>query len=122
MARGRLAEQLAALYLELSGYRILGRNVRCGPLEIDLIARRGVQLALVEVRLRASRRHGRPEESVRSIKRARLARAARAYLARVPPTPGTRVRLDLICVEAGFARLEVRHWMGIGAAPRGGAD
>ena len=38
---GRAAEQAAAVYLERAGWRLLGRNVRVGRGELDLIARRG---------------------------------------------------------------------------------
>ncbi len=55
-ARGRRAENVAALYLRLKGYRILARRAKlfCG--EIDLIARRSDTLAFIEVKYR--RDHG----------------------------------------------------------------
>ncbi len=46
--RGRRAELLAAWWLRLKGYRILARDLRTPVGEIDLIARRGRVLALVE--------------------------------------------------------------------------
>ena len=50
---GQKAETLAALWLRLKGYRILARRFRAPPGEIDLVARRGRVLALVEVKARA---------------------------------------------------------------------
>jgi hypothetical protein len=38
--RGRRAETFAAWWLRLKGYRVLARNFRVAPGEIDLIARR----------------------------------------------------------------------------------
>ena len=50
--RGHGAEGLAACWLRLKGYRILARNWRSAAGEIDLIARRGATLVIVEVKQR----------------------------------------------------------------------
>ncbi len=50
--RGRRAEHVAALWLRLKGYRILGERVRTAAGEIDIVARRGRTLAFVEVKAR----------------------------------------------------------------------
>ncbi len=116
--RGRLGETLAAAYLELAGYRLLARNRRCGPWEVDLIARRGDVVAFVEVRLRSSRSHGRPEDSVGWRKRANLARAMRGLLGELAPGTRCRARLDVISVEIEGLGLRLRHLPGwSGAAP-----
>jgi putative endonuclease len=52
--RGRWAEHLAALYLQLKGYRILGRRLRTAGGEIDILARHGDTLVFVEVKRRAT--------------------------------------------------------------------
>jgi putative endonuclease len=49
---GHDAESRAAAILEAEGLEILGRNVRAGHDEIDLIARDGQVLVLVEVKAR----------------------------------------------------------------------
>lgn len=51
-ARGRRAEQLAAWWLRLHGWRILGERLRVPVGEVDLIARRGRTLAFIEVKWR----------------------------------------------------------------------
>ncbi|MBP6874904.1 MAG: YraN family protein [Candidatus Eisenbacteria bacterium] len=106
--RGREGEAIAALFLEMNGYRIVGRNVRCGPLEIDLLARKAGILAVVEVRLRSSRSHGRPEESVRWRKRHLLRQAAACLPGRVP-LEGARLRFDVIAIETEPFGLHLRH-------------
>ena len=109
---GALGEALAARHLEAAGYRIVGRNVRAGGVEIDLIAARGRLRVFVEVKARRGRRHGPPEEAVGPHKRARIVRGARAWL-REQPQRGLRVRFDVVCLEpdeAGVMRL--RHWPG----------
>ena len=118
MRNGRLGESMAALYLELDGYRILGRNVRVGPLEIDIVAARGYTVAAVEVRMRSSRSHGRPEDTVRSRKRRNLWRAASRLIPQLGLPPTARLRIDLITVERERLSLQVRHfpgWMGPGS-------
>ena len=52
--RGRGAERLAAIWLQLHGWRILARRARVPGGEVDLIARRGRTLAFVEVKARAT--------------------------------------------------------------------
>jgi putative endonuclease len=51
---GRRAETLAAWWLRLKGWTILGRRVRTAVGEVDLVARRGRTVAFVEVKARAS--------------------------------------------------------------------
>ena len=74
-ALGDAAEELVARRLEADGWRVLGRNVRIGRLELDLVAvdpGPPPALAVVEVRWRAGRDFGLPEETVDFRKRARL--------------------------------------------------
>lgn len=78
---GKWGECQAARYLRRNGYRILLRNVRIGGGEIDLVCRHGEALVFVEVKARRSTDHGEPAEAVDAAKRARLVRAAYAYLA-----------------------------------------
>lgn len=49
---GRRGERLAALALQIKGYRILARRARTPRGEIDLIAKRGRVLVFVEVKAR----------------------------------------------------------------------
>ena len=51
--KGRRAETLAVWWLRLKGYRIIARRVKTPKGEIDIIARRGLTLAFVEVKARA---------------------------------------------------------------------
>jgi putative endonuclease len=114
-AQGRRAEGIAALYLEMQGYRILARNLRCGPGEIDLVAARGRTLAIIEVRLRASTTRGRPEESIGPRKRALLARAAELLPARLGLAPGQVPRFDAVAIEQRPFGLTLRHLQGYAA-------
>jgi len=99
-ALGAEGEARAARWLEARGFRVLARNVRVERVEIDLVAARGALVAFVEVKTRASRRAGAPEEAVDARKRARLVRGAAAWLA-LHGRPGWRARFDVIACERG---------------------
>lgn len=97
--RGLTAESRAALALMLKGYRILGRRVRTSAGEIDLVAVRGRTVAVVEVKARADL--ATALEAVGPRSRARLARAADAWLARNPRFAGHTIRFDIVAVLPG---------------------
>lgn len=101
---GRRAEALAERLLIAKGYRLLERSFRTRRGEIDLVMEDGSCLVLVEVRSRAATLFGGPEQSVGPVKRARLARAALAYMQsrRVRDRPA---RFDVVAVSDG----EIRH-------------
>jgi putative endonuclease len=110
---GDAAEQLVAERLIAVGWSIVGRKVHAGRGELDIVAidpGPPETLVIVEVRARARRDFGLPEETVDHRKRARLHQAAWRWLEswEHPPLP---VRFDLIVVEPGAPGSEprVRH-------------
>lgn len=116
---GDAAEQLVADRLVAAGWFILGRNVRVGRHELDLIAiDPGPPSALVavEVRWRSDRAFGLPEETVDARKRIRVRAAAYGLLERgVLPDgsslPHLPLRFDLVVVEPGDRIRHHRHAM-----------
>ena len=90
--------------------RILGRNVRVGALEIDILARDDPALVVIEVRCRGGGSWARPFATLDRTKRRRLERAAsllwtRGFAQRMGLQ---RVRFDVVSVVlgAGTPRLE----------------
>ena len=75
--KGRRAENAAALWLQLKGYRILDRRARTPACEIDLIAVKKNMLVFIEVKLRA--RQDAALESVTPALRRRIEQAARIW-------------------------------------------
>ncbi|MDI1449576.1 YraN family protein [Polyangium sp. 6x1] len=69
---GARAEDAAADHFVRMGCTILGRNVRVGRAEIDLLVRDGAVIAVVEVRTRGPRSYQRALDSIDARKRARL--------------------------------------------------
>lgn len=106
---GRTAEDLAAAYLSLRGFDILARNLRLGPLEIDLVASAGEWIVLVEVRYRGRTDRGLPEETIHPGKRRRLLRAGEAYWMRNRPER-CRLRFDLVSLSATAEGMRLRHY------------
>jgi putative endonuclease len=108
---GRRAELVVAEELFARGFSVLGRNVRLGALELDVVARKGPLLLVVEVRVRGSGAWVGPFESVTRAKRARLRRAVeRLWRQRAERALSDveRVRIDVAAVtfEAGRTRVE----------------
>jgi putative endonuclease len=94
--RGRRAEALAALWLQLFGWRILERRARTAAGELDLVARRGGVLAFIEVKERASLDAGL--EAVTLRQRARLIRAGSLWQGRRADLAHLQPRHDLIVI------------------------
>ncbi|BAU89125.1 hypothetical protein MPPM_0520 [Methylorubrum populi] len=94
--RGLSAETWALLALMLKGYRPLARRFAASGGEIDLIVRRGRTVAFVEVKAR--RTLDSATIAIDARKRARLSRAARAWLARHPLPAEATLRADAVFV------------------------
>jgi putative endonuclease len=94
--RGRLAEFLCRWHLRLRGWRIVASHWRCPSGEIDILARRGRVLAIIEVKAR--RDFAIAAESVLPRQRRRIARAASAFLMTRPDLAMLTVRFDVMLV------------------------
>ena len=94
--RGRMAETFAAFALMLSGWRVVARRHRAHGGEVDIVARRGDLVAMVEVKARRGVREAAdavPEGAWR-----RIERAGDDWLARCPDAARLSVRYDLMAV------------------------
>lgn len=95
--RGHAAEKAAVALLRSRGYRILETNYRCAQGELDIIARDRDELVFVEVRSRASARHGDAMDAVGPAKQRQVARVAQAYISREAPVFESS-RFDVVAV------------------------
>ncbi len=114
---GRIGEAAAAVRLEELGYTVLGKNVRIGRDEIDLVAEDEGHICFVEVKTRRQypayrAPEGTPAEAVDIRKREAMIRAAEGWLSAHPSekTP----RIDVMEVYADpesdvFRVLLIRH-------------
>ena len=97
-ARG---ERAAARAMRRAGCRVIARNLRLGPGEIDLLCRdrRTGEFVLVEVKARIDRGdRRRPEDAITHAKRRKLLLLVRA-LQREERVRGEPIRIDVVAVE-----------------------
>ena len=97
---GRRAENLAALYLRLKGYRILSRRFKCKAGEIDIIARKKNLIIFIEVKARKSLAEARG--SISASSKNRISHAANIFLAQAKNLQGLGVRFDAVFVLPRF--------------------
>ena len=93
---GRWAETVCVWCLRLQGYRVLARRYRSPVGEIDIVARRGRVVAIVEVKARADAADAAEALTVRQ--RRRIARAAGAFLQAHPGLAACDVRFDAMAL------------------------
>ncbi|MDJ0949954.1 MAG: YraN family protein [Alphaproteobacteria bacterium] len=93
---GRWSEMACAVMLRLKGYRILARRLRTPVGEIDILARRGRVLAVVEVKARPNRRDAR--FAIGDRQRRRIVSAADWFLASRPDCADLEIRFDAMLV------------------------
>jgi putative endonuclease len=108
---GRRGERAAARHLTRRGWTVLATRWRGAGGELDLVAARAGVVAICEVKAR-----GDPsvlDEPVTAAQRARIARAAEAFLAARPELVPCAVRLDLIAVRLSRLRARVVHRPGV---------
>lgn len=98
--RGRLAEWLCLWHLRLRAWRIVARGWRCPSGEIDIIARRGRVLAVIEVKARSVT--GAAAEALLPRQKRRIARAAEAFLLSRPDLAELDLRFDLMLVARSW--------------------
>ena len=108
VAVGRRGEEIAARFLTERGARIVGRNVRVGRDEIDLLLDIDGRRVVVEVKSAIDNGSSpRPEENFDENKATRIRRAARNL-----DTPVQRI--DLVTVVIGVDGVAVRWLPGVG--------
>lgn len=104
---GKAGEEAAVAYLERNDYVIRDRNWRKNHLELDIVAVKGNELVVVEVKTRSNTDWQEPQEAVNWQKIRRVVCAADAYVKHfnlyVP------VRFDIITVVGEDGHFHVEH-------------
>ena len=94
--RGHMAEWLAALALMVKGYRIVARRFKTRAGEVDLIARKGDLVALVEVKARADEMAA--IDAVSATAARRIEAAGDIWLSRQRDAARLSIRHDIVAV------------------------
>jgi putative endonuclease len=105
---GRWGEDLAAAFLEEKGYELIERDWKSGHHDLDIVAKDGSTLVIVEVKTRRNRLYGNPEEAIDYRKRRSLLSAINHY------TKSHRlysnVRFDIISIVGNIGeKSEIDH-------------
>ena len=104
---GKTGEEIAVRHLEAKGYHLLDRNWKWGREELDIIARDGNFIVIVEVKTRHSNSLADPGTCVNPKKQRILARAAQAYI-RYKSMLG-EIRFDIIVIILNNSNITVNH-------------
>jgi putative endonuclease len=98
-ALGRRGEDLAHRLLQDIGMTVVARNFRTptGSGELDIVARDGDELVVVEVKSRTNTEFGTPERNLDWKKEQRVIRGAEEF-ARRSDVPLSKVRFDVVTV------------------------
>lgn len=96
---GHAAEWIAAIWLMLKGYQILAFRLKGRGGEIDILARRGRTLAVIEVKRRRT-----IEAAILALgpeQHGRLAVAGQAVARSRPSLQGLNLRIDMVALAPG---------------------
>jgi len=104
---GKWGEDLATEYLQEKGYEILERDWKSGHHDLDIVAKDGNTLVVVEVKTRRNRLFGDPEEAIDYKKRQSLQSAINHY---VKTHRANSVRFDIISIVGTIgSKPEIDH-------------
>jgi len=104
---GKKGEQLAVDYLLEHNYDIIERNYRFDKAEVDIIAKKGTILAIIEVKTRSTKDFGNPEEFVKPKQIQRLVKAVDEYV--TVNDLDVEIRFDIIAIVKNGKDYEVEH-------------
>lgn len=96
---GHGAEWIAAAWLMLKGYQILGFRLKTRGVEIDILARQGDTAVVVEVKRRATL--DAALNAVENQQLQRLREAGAALLRQRPSLAGLQLRIDTVALAPG---------------------
>lgn len=106
-ALARKGEELAAEHLVKKGFVVVERNYRIGQGEMDIIARHGNWLVVVEVKTRESNFLTNPLQLVPLSKQKQLIKLANAYLKMRKTLE--QVRFDIVIVVHNAQYTTIEH-------------
>ena len=89
-------EDIACDYLENQGIKVVERNVRFKPGELDIVAVDKNRLCFIEVKTRKSLKYGRPSLAITATKQYTIRALAQLYLKTHPIYKSYIPRIDVI--------------------------
>jgi len=105
--KGKWGEDQAAEFLAKNGYEILERNYTFERAEIDIIAKKGIFLVIVEVKTRTTDQYGSYEELVTPRQQRQIINAAEGYIQ--TNDLDLETRFDVISIIIDKRPFEIEH-------------
>jgi len=104
---GKKGEQLAVDYLISKGYTIVQRNYRFQKAEVDIIAKKEDNLAIIEVKTRSTIDFGNPQDFVKPKQIQRLVKAVNEYVN--VNNLDVEVRFDIVAIVRQGKGFNIEH-------------
>ena len=105
---GLQGERIAARWMQRDGWHVVEHRFRSGHRDVDLVMRRGDEVAFVEVKARRGEGFGSPVEAVHARKQRELGKSARVWVDRFG-APQLTYRFDVVGVLISGDQVRVRH-------------
>lgn len=106
--KGSTAENLAQQHLISRGWKILATNWHAGHLELDIVARDGNELVIVEVKSRYGSGFAHPSEAITNKQIKRIIDAAETWIN--TNNSMLETRFDLIIIVFNGDNFELMHY------------
>ncbi len=104
---GKQGEELAVDFLQKNGYEILETNWTFQKAEVDIIAKIGNTLAIIEVKTRSSTDFGLPQDFVKPKKIQLLVKAVNEFVQ--SKDYDVEVRFDIIAIHKNGNEFIIEH-------------
>ena len=104
---GKIGEDLACNYLMDHGYTILSRNFIYQKAEVDIIAKKGNNLAIVEVKTRSTSDFGDPQDFLKPKQIQRIVMAVDEFVN--SNQLDVNVRFDIIAIIKNKNGTQIEH-------------
>ncbi|OZV70706.1 YraN family protein [Winogradskyella aurantia] len=104
---GKKGEQLAVDFLIENNYAIIERNYRFDKAEVDIMAKKGDVLAIVEVKTRSTADFGNPQDFVKPKQIKNLVKAVNEYVD--SNQLDLEVRFDIIAILKQKNTYDIEH-------------
>ena len=104
---GKKGEELAIDFLLKNGYEIIARNYIYQKSEVDIIAKKGEILAIVEVKTRTSAHFGDPQQFLKPKQMQRIIKAVDFFVN--DNEMDVEVRFDIIAIVLNKKGMNLEH-------------
>lgn len=104
---GKIGEDLACNYLMNHGYTIMSRNFIYQKAEVDIIAKKGNYLAIVEVKTRSTSDFGDPQDFLKPKQIQRIVLAVDEFVN--SNQLDVNVRFDIIAIVKNNSGVKIEH-------------